>query len=95
MPAEFTPPADDQEELLCGLDRELFLGAPDESPEERAARLDAARDILADLHEQGERDEVTALDALFAEQLRRTVPLRRRAKHGRRRAGGRGAGDAA
>lgn len=36
------------EELACGVDRELIFGSPYESPEERAARMDAARDILAD-----------------------------------------------
>ncbi|WP_461033490.1 hypothetical protein [Streptomyces mayteni] len=35
-------------ELALGTPLELWLGVEDESPEERAARLDAGRDILAD-----------------------------------------------
>ncbi|MEV6669930.1 hypothetical protein [Streptomyces sp. NPDC051162] len=35
-------------ELTLGTPLELWLGVPGESEEERAARLDAARDILAD-----------------------------------------------
>ncbi|MEU8870292.1 hypothetical protein AB0D24_03855 [Streptomyces javensis] len=35
-------------ELALGTPLELWLGEEGESPEERAARLDAARDILAD-----------------------------------------------
>lgn len=67
-------------ELAYGLDRELFLGSPDESAKERTARLDAARDVLADLREQGLRgDEVAAWDALYAEALTFTVPLLRSA----------------
>ncbi|GGR40894.1 hypothetical protein [Streptomyces netropsis] len=40
--------ADEFIELALGTPLELWLGEPDESAEERAARLDAARDILAD-----------------------------------------------
>ncbi|WP_436786330.1 hypothetical protein [Yinghuangia sp. YIM S10712] len=36
-------------ELAIGLDAELFGGTQDESAGERAARLEAARDVLADL----------------------------------------------
>lgn len=36
-------------ELALGVDWELFDGVPGETAEECAARLDAARDILADL----------------------------------------------
>lgn len=36
-------------ELALGIDPELFMGPGEESAEERAARLDAARDVLADL----------------------------------------------
>ncbi|MDB1086462.1 hypothetical protein PJ985_02615 [Streptomyces sp. ACA25] len=38
----------DHLELALGTDLELFLGVPDESESEREARLDAARDMLAD-----------------------------------------------
>lgn len=70
---------DEFTELAYGLDRELFLGTPDETPAARAARLDAARDVLEDLREQGLSDEVTAWDALYAAALSRTVPLLRSA----------------
>jgi len=44
-------------ELALGIDRELFAGPrTPETDDERAARLDAARDIIADLREQGEDD---------------------------------------
>ncbi|WP_180686278.1 hypothetical protein [Streptomyces gossypiisoli] len=39
---------DDFAELALGTPVELWLGVEGESDEERAARLDAARDILAD-----------------------------------------------
>ncbi|MGG7573557.1 hypothetical protein [Streptomyces sirii] len=66
-------------ELALGIDRELFLSpfAP-ETADERAARLDAAADILADLRQQGERgDEIAAWDALYADALTAVAPLRR------------------
>ncbi|MGI5348810.1 hypothetical protein ACQEU8_11525 [Streptomyces sp. CA-250714] len=66
------------EELAYGIDRELFLGTSGETAEEAIARLDAQRDILSDLREQGESDEIAAWDALFADQLARTLPLMRR-----------------
>ncbi|MCC5031890.1 hypothetical protein DMH02_001055 [Streptomyces sp. WAC 00631] len=72
------------DERPMGLDRELFLGAAEETPAERAARLDAARDVLADLREQGETDEIAAWDALYADALSRTVPLLRSAARVRR-----------
>jgi len=85
---------DEFEELAYGLDRELFLGSPDETDQERAARLDAARGVLDDLREQGlGGDEVAAWDALYAEALSHTVPLLRSAT-GRGVRGG-WAGDAA
>ncbi|MFF7022246.1 hypothetical protein ACFY97_14665 [Streptomyces klenkii] len=69
----------DQEfaELALGIDVDLFRGplAP-ETPEERAAREDAARDILADLREAAEAgDEIAAWDALYADALTRTIPF--------------------
>ena len=39
---------DDFLELALGTPVDLWLGIEDETPQERAARLDAARDILAD-----------------------------------------------
>ncbi|MFF1903367.1 hypothetical protein [Kitasatospora sp. NPDC058218] len=67
--------ADDDEfaELALGVDEQLFAGMPGEDEIERAARLDAARSMLADL-----RREDPEL-AVFAERLLRSapVPLRR------------------
>ncbi|UYB41705.1 hypothetical protein SLV14_004494 [Streptomyces sp. Je 1-4] len=67
------------EEQALGLDRELFLNPFEpETADERAARLDAAADILADLREQGEHgDEIAAWDALYADALTAVAPLRR------------------
>lgn len=50
-------------ELAMGVDPELFTGVAGESAMERAARLDAARDVLADLRR--EDPELAA----FAESL--------------------------
>ncbi|WFB11655.1 hypothetical protein LRS74_15340 [Streptomyces sp. LX-29] len=66
-------------ELALGLDIELFRGplAPETSAE-RAAREDAARDILADLVAMGEAgDEIAGWDALYADALTHTVPFLR------------------
>jgi hypothetical protein len=49
--------------------RDLFLGRPDESAEHRTVRLTAARDVLAELLEQGERDDFAMEDALHAVRL--------------------------
>ncbi|MET8539209.1 hypothetical protein ABZW03_00910 [Kitasatospora sp. NPDC004799] len=69
---------DEFAELALGLvnDSEftrLFTGVPGESPVERAARMDAADDVLADLHRE---DPVLAA---YAERLlsMAPVPLRR------------------
>lgn len=74
----------DQEfaELALGIDVDLFRGPLEpETPEERAAREDAARDILADLREAAEAgDEIAAWDALYADALTRTIPFLRTAR---------------
>ncbi len=59
--------------------RQLFLGVPGETDEQRAVRLAAAGDVLEELRELSEADEVTMLNALYAEQLMRAVPLKNRA----------------
>jgi hypothetical protein len=70
--------------------RELFLGETgetgkaDETAEQRAAREQAARDILADLMEAGQEDEVDWLNAVYAAQLVAVLPLRRQARSPRR-----------
>jgi len=50
---------------------DLFRGPPggDESDEQRAARLAAARDVLAELLEEGEHDAFVMQDALYAIRL--------------------------
>ncbi|MFG2831154.1 hypothetical protein ACGFWI_27375 [Streptomyces sp. NPDC048434] len=66
------------EERPLGIDRDLFLSPFEpETAEERAVRLDAARDVLADLRQQGESgDEIAAWDALYADALTAVAPLR-------------------
>ncbi|MFF8968682.1 hypothetical protein [Streptomyces sp. NPDC014995] len=60
-------------ELAFGLDRELFAGpAVAESEEERAARLDVAREVLAELRETDPQA------AAYAATLLRTSPLKAR-----------------
>ncbi|MEU7291755.1 hypothetical protein AB0A76_00900 [Streptomyces exfoliatus] len=75
-------------ELACGFEfdvpmpedfRQLFLGVPGESDEQRAVRLAAAGDVLEELRELSDTDEVASLNALYAEQLMRAVPLKKRA----------------
>lgn len=51
-------------ELALGTPLELWLGEPDETDEERAARLDAARDILADDPELIDRVTRLAAEAI-------------------------------
>ncbi|MBT2382088.1 hypothetical protein [Streptomyces sp. ISL-11] len=48
-------------ELALGTPLELWLGVPGESAEERAARVDAARDIIGD--DPGLYDRVTRIAA--------------------------------
>ncbi|GGU63533.1 hypothetical protein GCM10010211_30710 [Streptomyces albospinus] len=65
------------DEFPLGIDHDLFRGPlGGESPEEQAARLDVAREVLRDLQEQGEAgDEVAAWDALYADALTAVAPL--------------------
>ncbi|MGW4878914.1 hypothetical protein ACWEPI_20425 [Streptomyces sp. NPDC004262] len=78
-------------ELALGTPAELWLGVDGESEAERAARLDAARDILAD--NPGLPDDVTRVVAevieVHAPELFNVVPLARPAA--RRRASRKGA----
>lgn len=68
-------------ELALGIDIELFRGPLQSETEfERAAREDAARDVLRDLREQAwDGDEIAAWDSLYADALTRTVPFLRAA----------------
>ncbi|MFZ4281359.1 hypothetical protein [Streptomyces rhizosphaericola] len=65
-------------ELALGIDLELFTGSPTESAMDRAARLDVAREVLADLRES---DPETAA---YAESLLRALPLKQSRTSGRR-----------
>ncbi len=69
-------------ELALGIDVDLFRGPLEsETDGERAAREDAARDILADLRTEAEAgDEIAGWDALYADALTRTVPFLRAAR---------------
>ncbi|NUK71096.1 hypothetical protein HRW23_20285 [Streptomyces lunaelactis] len=63
--------AHDLAELSLGLDVELFAGSPGESRRDRRVRQAVAREALADLHEAGESDELTAGVAALARSLLR------------------------
>ncbi|MCX5608254.1 hypothetical protein OHB39_11845 [Streptomyces sp. NBC_00047] len=85
---------DDFIELALGTPVELWLGVDGESEEERAARLDAARDILAEYPNLP--DDVTRVAAQVIEanvpELFNVVPMIRRAADRRSaRSGGKGA----
>ncbi|MBZ9645148.1 hypothetical protein [Streptomyces sp. PSKA30] len=69
-------------ELALGIDVDLFRGPLEfETDDERAAREDAARDILADLRTEAEAgDDIAGWDALYADALIRTVPFLRSAR---------------
>ena len=77
-------------ELALGTPVELWLGVEGESEEELAARLDAARDILADnpsLPDDVSRVAAEAIEAYAPElfnivPLARPVPRRSRARKG-------------
>ncbi|MET9598126.1 hypothetical protein [Streptomyces sp. NPDC006459] len=78
-------------ELALGTPLELWLGVEGESEEERAARLDAARDILAenpDLPDDVSRVAAQVIEA-NAPELFNVVPMRRPAS--RRTRSGKGA----
>ncbi|MZD09146.1 hypothetical protein GTW43_29305 [Streptomyces sp. SID5785] len=73
-------------ELALGTPVELWLGVEGESEMERAARLDAARDILADnpgLPEDAFRLAATAIEER-ADDLFNVVPLARPVTRARR-----------
>ncbi|WOX22718.1 hypothetical protein [Streptomyces solicathayae] len=76
-------------ELALGTPVELWLGVEGETEKERAARLDAARDILADnpsLPDDVSRVAAEAIEA-YAPELFNVVPLVRPARRNRSRKG--------
>ncbi|WP_406308574.1 hypothetical protein OG830_18120 [Streptomyces sp. NBC_00121] len=74
-------------ELALGTPIELWLGVEGESEMERAARLDAARDILADNPDFPDRVSQIAAEAIeaFAPELFNVIPLPLPRPVGRRR----------
>ncbi|MER5395396.1 hypothetical protein [Streptomyces sp. NPDC002599] len=71
--------ADDFVELALGTPVELWLGVEGETDEERAAREDAARDILADNPHLPDRVSRIAAEAIeaYAPELFKVIPLNR------------------
>ncbi|QHF97572.1 MULTISPECIES: hypothetical protein [unclassified Streptomyces] len=69
--------ADEFLELAIGTPPELWLGVETETEQERAARLDAARDILADFPDLPDRAAQAAAEALECADLFNVTPLRR------------------
>ncbi|MGW0840184.1 hypothetical protein ACWD26_08465 [Streptomyces sp. NPDC002787] len=70
-------------ELALGTPVELWLGVDGETEEERAARLDAARDILADPEFASLPDDLVRLAARVVDdhpELFNVVPLARPAR---------------
>ncbi|MFF3743563.1 hypothetical protein ACWDFH_15460 [Streptomyces kronopolitis] len=67
-------------ELALGTPLELWLGDDDKSDEEHAARLDAARDILADDPDLYDRALHTAATALRDDRTRRLAAIQRTAR---------------
>lgn len=69
--------ANDFVELALGTPLELWLGVEGETDEERAARLDAARDILADNPSLPDDVSRVAAEAIeeFAPELFNVTPL--------------------
>ncbi|MEV5338912.1 hypothetical protein AB0K93_10535 [Streptomyces sp. NPDC052676] len=70
-------------ELALGTPVELWLGVEGESDEERAARLDAARDILSDPDYRNLPDDLVRLAARVVDEhpdLLNVVPLARPAR---------------
>ncbi|PWI15574.1 hypothetical protein DI272_16385 [Streptomyces sp. Act143] len=70
-------------ELALGTPVELWLGVEGESDEERAARLDAARDILADPEYRELPDDLIRLAARVVDEnpeLFNVVPMARPAR---------------
>ncbi|WP_405583934.1 hypothetical protein [Streptomyces sp. NBC_01190] len=54
---------------LPGCFRDLFHGPPIETGEQRAARVAVAREVLAELLDEGASDAIAMQDALYAVRL--------------------------
>ncbi|MER6249216.1 hypothetical protein [Streptomyces griseorubiginosus] len=77
-------------ELALGTPVELWLGVEDESDEERAARLDAARDILANPEYRSLPDDLIRLAARVVDENPGLFNVASLARPARRRIAGRG-----
>ncbi|MFJ9480000.1 hypothetical protein ACIRRI_34185 [Streptomyces mirabilis] len=74
---EFEELAYGGEEYALNGFQELFLGNPDETDEQNNARVEVAREVLAELLNEGESDHIAWLDAMYAVQLVCMASLRR------------------
>ncbi|MFD8730480.1 hypothetical protein [Streptomyces sp. NPDC059611] len=68
-------------ELALGIDLELFTGSPSESVMDRAARLDVAREVLAELRESDPETASYAESLLRALSLKQSRTTSRRSRH--------------
>lgn len=82
--AEFAELALGLAERSAGIDVELFVGTAAESEQDRAARLDVAREVLAELYEVDLIAAAYARQLLQASDLPQRAPRSRRARKGRR-----------
>lgn len=71
-------------ERSAGFDVELFIGTATESAKDRAARLDVAREVLAELREADPIAAAYARELLKVSDLPKRAPRPRRARRGRR-----------
>lgn len=76
---EFSESADDYGggEIAAEDFRRLFLGEPGETADQAASREEVAREVFAELMDEGATDEVAWLNAVYAAQLLRDAPVRR------------------
>ncbi|WP_255954603.1 hypothetical protein [Streptomyces odontomachi] len=61
--------------------RTLFVGKPGETAEEADARAEVAREVFAELMDEGVDDEIARLDAAYAAWLLCAASLRRYSYH--------------
>ncbi|MEV0527866.1 hypothetical protein AB0I66_31015 [Streptomyces sp. NPDC050439] len=73
-------------ERSAGIDVELFVGTAAESGPERAARLDVAHEVLAELREADPVAAAYARELLRVSDLPKRAPRPRRSRQGRRSA---------
>lgn len=64
--------------------RILFVGEPGETAEEADARAEVAREVFAEMMDQGANDEIARLNAAYAARLLRAMSRRTRTYRGTR-----------